>query len=376
MLKRVLVTGGAGFIGSHIVDRLVVQGYEVIVYDNLDPQVHKDGKPDYLNKEAEFIEGDVRDRQNLSNALKGVHIISHQAAVVGVGQSMYEIERYMDSNVRGTATLLDVVVNDYREIEKLVVASSMSIYGEGEYFCESCGEVTHPPLRDKQQMKRRQWELRCPRCNSPLGPKATPESKPLNSNSIYAISKKVQEEMCLLIGRTYGIPTVALRYFNVYGPRQSLSNPYTGVAAIFGSRIKNNNPPLIFEDGKQTRDFLHVTDVAVANQLAIENSNADMQAINIGTGVARSIEDVAQTLIWLYDKEGGIEPRILGKFREGDIRHCYADISKAKETLGFVPSAEFESRMRELAEWGLGQEAEDRFEVARAELVERGLTEL
>ena len=375
MSTRVLITGGAGFIGSHIADRLIEHGYEVVIYDNLEPQVH-DGIPDYLNSNAEFVQGDVRNKEELHKVLKGVDIVSHQAAVVGVGQSMYEIQRYADVNMNGTATLLDIVVNEHDvKIEKMIVASSMSIYGEGEYYCPNCNVVKHPQLRSKEQMKTRDWELECPDCGEELQPKATPESKPLHCNSVYATSKKVQEEMMLMIGRTYKIPVVALRYFNTYGARQSLSNPYTGVCAIFSSRIKNGNAPLIFEDGKQTRDFIHVLDIAKANQLAIERREADMQVFNVGTGKVRSIEEIAQTLIGLYGKGGNIEPEVINTFREGDIRHCYADISNIKETLGFEPEISFEDGMKQLVNWAERQEAEDRFDQARSELREKGLIE-
>ncbi|MCD6295862.1 MAG: SDR family NAD(P)-dependent oxidoreductase, partial [Deltaproteobacteria bacterium] len=228
MSKKVLVTGGAGFIGSHIVDRLIKQGYEVVIYDNLDPQVH-DGKPDYLNPNANFVKGDIRDKGKLRKVLKEVDIVCHHAAAVGVGQSMYEVERYVDVNTKGTAILLDLIVNEPDiKIEKLVVASSMSIYGDGAYYCSKCREYKYPNFRNETQMNQGQWEHKCPDCGTTLKPKPTPETKSLNTTSIYAQTKKDQEEMVLMIGRTYNIPTVALRYFNVYGPRQSFNNPYTG----------------------------------------------------------------------------------------------------------------------------------------------------
>lgn len=371
--KKVLVTGGAGFIGSHIVDGLVDQGYEVIIYDNLDPQVH-DGKPDYLNEKAEFIQGDVRDKKKLKKVLREVTIVSHQAAVVGVGQSMYEIERYVDVNAKGTAALLDLIVNEKDiKIEKLVVASSMSTYGEGAYYCNRCKEYKYPNFRDEGQMKREEWEHKCPNCGTTLKPKPTLETKPLNTTSIYAQTKKDQEEMALMIGRAYGIPTVALRYFNVYGPRQSLNNPYTGVCAIFGSRIKNDHPPLIYEDGNQMRDFIYVSDIAGANQLAIEKPEADMKTFNVGTGNPRTIKEIAHLLIKLYGKQDALRPEIVGKFREGDIRHCYADISKISGILGFEPKVSFEDGMKKLIEWGKKQEARDKFEQVEIELKGKGL---
>ena len=289
---------------------------------------------------------------------------------------MYEIQRYADVNMNGTATLLDIVVNEHDvKIEKMIVASSMSIYGEGEYYCPSCNVVKHPLLRSKEQMKERNWELKCPDCGVELQPKATPESKLLHCNSVYATSKKVQEEVTLMIGRAYKIPVVALRYFNVYGSRQSLSNPYTGVCAIFSSRIKNGHAPLIFEDGKQTRDFIHVLDIAKANQLAIERHEADMQVFNVGTGKVRSIKEIAQTLIGLYGKDGKLEPEVVNTFREGDIRHCCADISNIKEILGFEPEISFEDGMKQLVNWAERQKAKDRFDQAQSELKKKGLIE-
>lgn len=373
MSKKVLVTGGAGFIGSHIADRLSDQGYKVFIYDNLVPQVH-DGIPDYLNEKAEFVKGDIRDREKLKRVLKEVDIVSHQAAVVGVGQSMYEIEKYIDVNTKGTATLLDLIINeDDIKIEKLVVASSMSIYGEGAYYCSKCKEYKYPNLREEAQMAREQWEHKCPDCETTLEPKPTPETKPSNTTSIYAQTKKTQEEMALMIGRAYGIPTVALRYFNVYGPRQSFNNPYTGVCALFSSRIKNDNPPIIFEDGNQSRDLIHVSDIARANQMAIENPAANMKSLNVGTGESRTIKEIAHLLIKLYGKQGDLEPQITGKFREGDIRHCYADISRIREILGFEPKVSFEDGMKDLVKWGRGQEAEDKFKQAMIEMEKKRL---
>ena len=370
-MTRVLVTGGAGFIGSHLVDRLVADGYDVTVLDNLTEQVH-DGEPDYLNDDAEYVWGDVRDRDLLADHLEATDVLSHQASAVGVGQSMYEIERYVEVNTLATARVLDVVVNEGIDLEKVVVASSMSIYGEGEYHCPACDAIRHPPLREEAQMAAGDWEQRCSECGAALDPRPTPETKPRESNSVYAISKKDQEELTLSVCRAYDIPAVALRYFNAYGSRQSLDNPYTGVCAIFSSRIKNDNPPLIFEDGYQTRDFVHVRDVARANQLAIERDVAD-EAINVGTGVPRTIREIAETLIDLYGKGGELDYEIADDFRAGDIRHCYADTTRAEDLLGFEPAVGFEAGMAELVEWGRERDAEDRFEEAHAELEERGL---
>ncbi|MBU1120547.1 SDR family NAD(P)-dependent oxidoreductase, partial [Candidatus Micrarchaeota archaeon] len=279
--KNILVTGGCGFIGSFLVDRLVKDGHTVRILDNLDPQVHPNSSPpDYLNEKAEFIKGDIRNREDVGNALEGIDIVFHEASAVGVGQSMYEIEHYVDVNTRGTATLLDVIVNKENNVKKMMVAASMSSYGEGSYECEKCGEI-EPELRTEEQMSKGEWELICSKCNGTLRPIATPETKTQKTNSIYALTKKDQEEMFLQIGKAYGIPAVSLRYFNVFGPRQSLSNPYTGVIAIFLSRVKNDKPPIIYEDGLQTRDFVSVHDVVEANVKAMNSSNANYGVFNV-----------------------------------------------------------------------------------------------
>ncbi|MFB6219130.1 MAG: NAD-dependent epimerase/dehydratase family protein [Halobacteriaceae archaeon] len=368
-MTRVLVTGGAGFVGSHVVDRLVAEGYDVTVLDSLAEQVH-DGEPDYCNDDAEYVWGDVRDRELMTELLSDADVVNHQAGAVGVGQSMYEIEHYVDVNTLGTARLLDIVVNEGIDLDRIVVASSMSIYGEGRYECPDCGDPRYPSLREDEQLERGEWEHRCEACGTALAPTPTPEDKPLDSTSIYAITKKDQEQMVRTVGRAYDIPTVALRYFNIYGSRQSLDNPYTGVCAIFSSRITNGNPPLVFEDGEQTRDFIHVSDVARANQAAIE-SDADDVAVNVGTGEPKSIRSIAETLIDLYGAD--LAPEVTGDYRAGDIRHCYADTTRAEELLDFEPEVGFEEGMRELVGWAEQQDAEDRFEQAHSELEEQGL---
>lgn len=372
-IEKVLVTGGAGFIGSHTVDLLTEKGYEVTILDNLELQVHQGKLPDYLNAEATFVQGDIRDRQLLKQLIKNADAIIHLASAVGVGQSMYQIEKYIDYNTRGTATLLDVLVNTENSVRKLIVASSMSIYGEGKYYCEECNEVKYPSIRSEEQLRSKVWDPLCPNCKKPLTPIPTDEDKPLMPTSIYAMSKRHQEEMCLLIGRTYGIPTVALRYFNVYGPRQSLFNPYTGVCAIFLSRILNNKPPYIFEDGNQTRDFVHVKDVARANLLALERSSADFHAINIGTGNPISISQIAEMLIEACKAD--LKPYISQEYRKGDIRHCYADISKARKLLDYYPQQDLKRGLKELTEWAKEHKwnAIDLFEKALKELKERRL---
>jgi dTDP-L-rhamnose 4-epimerase len=375
-IEKVLVTGGAGFIGSHTADLLIEHGYHVTILDNLEPQVHGENEklPDYVNSNVTFIYGDIRDRELLKKVIQEVDAAIHLAAMVGVGQSMYQTERYVDVNTKGTANLLDVLINEENNLKKFIVASSMSIYGEGKYYCEKCSTNVYPALRGEKQLKERQWNQLCPTCNLPLIPQPTDEEKPLIPTSIYAMTKRHQEEMCLLIGKTYDIPTVALRYFNVYGSRQTLTNPYTGCAAIFTSRILNNKSPYIFEDGNQRRDFVHVEDIAKANLNALEYSNANYQAINVGTGNSISIKELAETLIKLYSKPN-IQPYISNEYRKGDIRHCYADITRAQRLLNFKPTITLQNGLTELAEWAKTNEwgAIDLFEKGLKELREKRL---
>ena len=368
--RRILVTGGAGFIGSHLVDALVSAGHRVRVLDLLEPQVHDVRPPPYLNPQAEYQWGDVRDREVVRAALQGIEVVFHEAALVGIGQSMYQIERYVSMNTVGTAVLLEAIVNDRLPIKKLIVASSMSLYGEGQYVCSRCGPIA-PALRPIEQLKAHHWELRCSQCSQAARPHPTPETKLLVPTSVYAISKRDQEELCLAVGRSYGIPAVALRYFNVYGPRQALSNPYTGVCAIFSARLKNRHRPLVFEDGLQTRDFIHVRDVVQANLLVMADTRAEDQIYNVGTGTATAIRDISRVLAQLYDV--AMEPDVTSKYRAGDIRHCYADVTKLR-ALGFQPSVILENGLRDLVTWGREVNADDQVERAATELEIRGLT--
>lgn len=372
-LSRVLVTGGAGFIGSHTVDLLVEEGYEVVIVDNLEEQVHGGRPPEYLNPKALIVFGDVRDGRLMKSLVKEVDAIIHLAAAVGVGQSMYQVEKYVSYNTYGTAALLDALVNVDHGVKKLIVASSMSIYGEGSYLCDACDKIFNPSLRDEKRLRERLWEHPCPDCGNNLKPIPTSEDKLPNPNSIYAQTKRHQEEACLLIGRTYGIPTVALRYFNVYGPRQSLSNPYTGVCAVFINRVLNRRPPYIFEDGEQLRDFVYVKDVARANLLALEKSGADYRVVNVGSGVPTSISKVSEAICIVLNSS--LKPYISNRFRKGDVRHCYADISLASKLLEFKPRVAFKEGIIELASWALkeGWGAQELFEKSLKELEERGL---
>jgi len=371
MKKKILVTGGAGFIGSFLTDALIFKGHEVRIFDNLEPQVHPGGKlPSYVNNSAEFIRGDVLDMDSLKKAIQDVDAIYHFAAMVGVGQSQYQVSRYVAANTLGTANLLNILVNEEHDVKKVVVAASMSSYGEGAYTCEKCGEVA-PTLRPLEQMEQGDFELHCPMCNIHLKPFPTKESKPLQSNSIYAITKKDQEEMVLNIGETYGIPSTAFRFFNVYGPRQSLSNPYTGVAAIFLSRIKNNNPPMIFEDGIQSRDFVSVHDIVQANMIALSNPASNYEVFNVGSGRQVSIKQVADILIKLNNSS--VKTEITNKFRKGDVRHCFADITKISSKLDYTPKITFEEGMKELISWSKNEKAVDMVDKATEELKKKGL---
>ena len=368
---RVLVSGGAGFIGSHTVDLLLAEGHEVRVLDSLDSQVHGSDprRPGYLHPDAELHVGDVRDRDAVRRALAGVDAVMHLAAAVGVGQSMYEIERYVSVNSIGAAVLLEELVERRRDLRRVVVASSMSIYGEGSY-CDAEGVAVDAVPRPDEQLAARRFEL-CDAAGRPLRPLPTPESKRLAPTSVYAVTKRDHEELFLAVGRAYDIPTVALRYFNTYGPRQALSNPYTGVVAIFSAQLLNDKPPPIYEDGLQSRDFIHVADIARANVLALEREQAVGQVFNVGTGRATSVREVAETLTRLLGTR--VEAEVSGRFRAGDIRHCYADGTAIERELGFRAETPLDEGLTGLLDWLRGQRPDDGAE-ARAELERRGLS--
>ena len=368
MNEHVLVTGGAGFIGSHLVDELLEHGYRVRVLDNLAPQVHADGAAVHLHPEAELVVGDVRDTDALARALADVDSVVHLAAAVGVGQSMYEIAHYTSVNNLGTAHLLEALAQ--RGVGRLVVASSMSIYGEGAYT-DAGGQSCEVGERPVAQLRRGRWEIE-DAAGQTLQPVPTPEQKTPTASSVYALSKYDQERLCLIVGQAYGIATVALRLFNVYGPRQTLSNPYTGVMAIFASRYLNRLPPLIYEDGLQRRDFVNVRDVVRAFRRALEAPQAAGQVCNIGSGGWVTVVEVARQMARLLDCED-IPPRVTGQFRAGDIRHCFADIRRARRVLGYRPQVSLEEGLAELAEWLDGQVAENHSDEALRELREKGL---
>jgi dTDP-L-rhamnose 4-epimerase len=368
--ETVLITGGAGFIGAHLCDELLRHGWHVRVLDNLTPQVHGEGRrrPRYLHDDVELIVGDVRDRAVMDRALDGVDAVAHLAARVGVGQSMYEPAEYTSVNSQGTAVLLEALTE--HPVRRLLVASSMSVYGEG-WYATADGELAEAIERSRADLERGAWEP-VDEQGRPLHPLPTPESKRASLSSIYALTKFDQERMCLLYGQAYGVPTTALRFFNAYGPHQALSNPYTGVLAIFAGRLLNGRPPLIFEDGEQRRDFVSVHDVVRACRLALEQADGH-RVLNVGSGESVTVAGIASRLARVMGC-GDIEAEITGKYRVGDIRHCFADIDAARSAIGFTPQVTLDEGMAELAEWLEGQVAEDRVEHAAGELAARGLT--
>ncbi|MFN2502998.1 MAG: NAD-dependent epimerase/dehydratase family protein [Acidimicrobiales bacterium] len=370
MPNSVLVTGGAGFIGGHLVSRLLEEGHRVRVLDSLLPQVHGDRgtPPDYLAADAELVVGDMRDAEAVAKALVGIDQVVHLCARVGVGQSMYEIADYVGVNATGTGVLLQALLE--HPVERLVVASSMSVYGEGLYL-DGDG-LPRAAVRRREHLEAGRWEPRGP-SGQALTPVPTPETKPPALSSVYALTKYDQERLCLLFGEAYQVPTVALRFFNVYGPYQALSNPYTGVLAIFASRLLNGRSPMIFEDGEQRRDFVSVHDVARACALALSVDAAAAQVVNIGSGCSVSVNEIAARLGRILGEES-LAPEVTGRFRVGDIRHCFADVSMAAEVLGYRPEVDLDQGMTELATWLEGQVAVDQVDAATSELRARGLT--
>ncbi|MBI4550167.1 MAG: NAD-dependent epimerase/dehydratase family protein [Candidatus Omnitrophica bacterium] len=340
--SKVLVTGGAGLIGSHIVDLLFGKGYPVVILDNLNPQTHPAGKPDWVHHEAEFIQGDVRNERDVAKSLEGVRYVVHQAAFGGFTEAVSE---YFDVNVNGTARIFEVIRSRRLPVEKIVVASSQAVYAEGAYECPKDGPQFPAP---RTRAEEGNWEVPCPRCAGPLRPLPTPETKPLAGETPYALSKEFEERFSLAAGRDLGIPVAALRYAVTYGPRQSLFNPYTGVVSIFSTRIQNQLPPHLYEDGRQTRDFVYVEDVARANLLALEHSGIRDAAFNVGTGRSTSVGDLASNLAVIYGKK--ISPEFSGDFRTGDVRHIVLDPGKIR-SFGFEPKVSLEGGLRRVAEW-------------------------
>jgi len=365
MTKQILITGGAGFIGSHLADALLARGHRVRILDSLLEQVHGASAkvPAYLNKNVELLIGDVRDRASVDKALTGIDVVYHLAAMVGVGQSMYAVSEYVNCNDLGTAVLLQALIE--KPIERLIVASSMSVYGEGTYQTLD-GRVSGRTHRSLEQLKAGDWNVR-DSLGQVLIPAPTSETTSPDLNSVYALSKYSQERMCMMVGLAHGIPTVALRFFNVFGTRQALSNPYTGVIAIFASHLLNEKRPVIFEDGQQLRDFVSVHDVVHACCLALETPGAPGQVFNVGSGRPYSILEMANSLATALGMKG-LTPEILGRYRAGDIRHCYADISRARNILGYEPRMSIEQGMPEIAEWIRGELAAGRVPQPRTDV--------
>jgi len=375
MNKRVLITGGAGFIGSNLALKLLNRDYIVTVLDNLSPQIHGDDQlsPLYLSikDKVNFIKGDVCNQNDWLKALDKQDIVVHLAAETGTGQSMYEIKRYVDVNIGGTALMLDIIANHRTDIKKMIIASSRAIYGEGKYLCEEHSYV-YPEHRKDEDMKNGDFNVKCPHCGVNVQLHATDEQSDIHPSSIYGITKQNQEQMVLMIGKSLNIPAVAFRYQNVYGPGQSLKNPYTGILSIFSTRIKNNNEITIFEDGKESRDFVYIDDVVNATISGIENENADYEVFNVGTGIPVSVMTVAQTLNEKYN--GKVNIQVTGNYRLGDIRHNFADITKIKKLLGFKPEYNFERGIGLFTDWVNTQAVgEDLFERSINEMKEKGL---
>lgn len=374
--KNILITGGAGFIGSNLSLKLIEKGYTVSVLDNLSPQIHgEDSEKSELYQNIKdkvtFIKGSVLSCDDWATALDGIDIVVHLAAETGTGQSMYEIEKYTDVNIKGTSIFLDILANEKHSIKKMIIASSRAIYGEGKYQCEQHG-IVYPTERQDADMAQQDFNVKCPICSKNVTLLATDEASKIHPTSIYGITKQVQEQMFMVMGKTLGIPAVAFRYQNVYGAGQSLSNPYTGILSIFSTRIKNNNGITIFEDGKESRDFVYIDDVVDATILGIEKDTANYEIFNVGSGEAIDVLHVAETLKEAYQSDSKID--ISGNYRLGDIRHNYADLSKVKEKLGFAPKVSFKEGIQLFTQWVNVQEImQDNYEKSIDEMKEKGL---
>jgi dTDP-L-rhamnose 4-epimerase len=371
--NKVLITGGAGFIGSNLSLKLIEKGYKVTVLDNLSPQIHGEYSPLYesIKDKVNFIKGTVLSYADWKKSLDDVDVVVHFAAETGTGQSMYEIEKYTDVNIKGTSIFLDILANERHSVKKMIIASSRSIYGEGKYDCPKCG-VVYPNERKDEDMSKGDFAVKCPICGADAKLMATDEESKIHPSSIYGITKQVQEQMFMVMGKSLDIPVVAFRYQNVYGAGQSLSNPYTGILSIFSTRIKNGNDINIFEDGKESRDFVYVDDVVEATILGIEKDEANYEVFNVGLGEAIDVNTVADTLVRAYNSNSKIT--ISGNYRLGDIRDNYADLTKIKSKLGFEPKVSFEEGIRRFTSWVNAQEVvEDKYEKSIEEMKEKGL---
>ena len=371
-MATILITGGAGFIGSHTADALIGQGHKVRILDILDPQIHGTTGmfPAYMNPEVECVQGDVRDVGQVTEALRDVDAVYHFAALTGVGQSMYDLTAYVHTNCTGTAALLEAILKRNRPIRRLVLASSRAVYGEGTHTCPVHGTV-YPGMRAREDMERGEFAATCPVCGTAASPVATAEDRPLEPISVYGWTKKQQEEQCQYVAKTFGMPVTMLRYFNVYGSRQSLKNPYTGVVSIFYSRILADQPIYVYERGTPGRDFVHISDVVRANLAALERDTAPGTSINVGSGQRHSILDVAGTLAKVIGKQAKLEDR--GEFRVGDIHFCYADQTRARQLLGIEPQVSLEAGLQEFVAWARNQQSVDLYQQTVDELQRHGL---
>lgn len=376
-VKNILIAGGAGFIGSNLALKLIAKGYNVTVLDTLSKQIHGDNpevtSPLYqsIKDKVAFIKGSVTSREDWMKALEGQEAVIHLAAETGTGQSMYEIEKYIDTNIRGTALLLDILTNTAHSVKRVLVAESRAIYGEGKYHCENCGDV-YPTDRRDEDMANGDFECHCPKCGGSVKLVATTEDSAIHPSSVYGISKQVQGQLVHLVCQTIGVESVSFRYQNVYGPGQSLTNPYTGILSIFSTRIKNHNGINIFEDGHETRDFVYIEDVVDATILGLEVPEANGHVFNVGTGVATDVLTVANTLCEKYGIEVPIT--VSGNYRLGDIRHNYADITLARNILGFEPKWNFSRGIEQFTKWVNQQEIkEDKYEASIEEMKRKGL---
>lgn len=371
-MKNILITGGAGFIGSALSNKLVDEGYQVTILDNLSKKIHSDNSAyEALRSKCNFIIGDVNNRSDWENAIISQDAIFHLASETGTGESMYDIFNYSNTNISATALMLDVLVNTKHQVRKIVLSSSRAVYGEGKYFCNDHGAF-YPSSRDLKHLEKNDFDFTCPLCNNTLTQVATDESSNINPSSIYAVSKHTQEKMVQIIGESLAINTVILRYQNVFGPGQSLSNPYTGILSIFSTRILNNNDIEIYEDGFESRDFIYIDDVVEASILALNYQNINGEVFNVGSGIATTVLDVAQQLKNNFNSKVNIT--ITKKFRLGDIRHNFADISKLKTILNYHPTNSFESGLRKFVDWVKGQEIqEDNYLKSIEQLKNKGL---
>jgi len=376
-MKNILITGGAGFIGSALSLKLIQIGYHITVLDNLSPQIHGNS-PEHnsqlfrkIKDKTNFIKGSVENNNDWIKALKGQDAVIHLAAETGTGQSMYEINKYVSVNISGTAKLMDILTNGKHTIKKVIIASSRAIYGEGKYFCLKHGNV-YPETRKEKDLKKGDYNCKCPICNNKVKLLPTSEDSRIHPASVYGITKQNQEQMVLTVGRSIGVPAIAFRYQNVYGPGQSLSNPYTGILSIFSTQIRNDNDINVFEDGKESRDFVYIDDVVDATILGLQKEKANYEVFNVGSEKPTDVITIAEKLKKIYKTD--ININITGNYRIGDIRHNYADLSKIKQLLGFKPSVNFDTGLKNFCKWVVTQKVhEDNYQTSITEMKKRGL---